>query len=273
MGAAQEALVEPLVWISEVGPRDTAAARLNQRKVRQQAKRYHVALRERERLDQPASFEFVNGFQESFQSRSDSVHRAGVTESLGEGPRDGGQPPSKNERRASKVDTSARRRLLRLQAMALKLHHIAEGGYTAARIEYNFDLLDLSTFTSAHMGRTAAASLHENKSAMQGYLRTRDESFLEFVPKLYTESLLLRTVVDCVLSQAQRTLCQNPKVPQAEVYTLYQKAIHGLQEALNDESTAFDSDVLCSVQLMQLFEVRAPQILYRCNSQKEKGDY
>jgi hypothetical protein len=156
--------------------------------------------------------------------------------------------------------------------MAIKLQHIAEGGYTAARIAYDFDILDLSTLTSAHMGRTAAARLHDDKSALQGYLRVREVSFLEFVPQLYAESALLRTVVDCVLSQAQRTLCQNPRVPQAEVYALYQKAIQSLQEALNHESTAFESEVLCSVQLMQLFEVRSVLLLISWHSPMPKND-
>ena len=256
MIATRQPQTGSFVWIAEAGQRDAAITRLNQKRVRQQAKRYHVESQERRRLGIPTTFEFVDGLatpnshREVFSSASSSVDAV-----EDEGGSVDGQPRSKPRRWITKSDPSVRKRLLRLQNMAAKLQHISEGGYSAARIEYNFDILDLSTFTSAHMGRSAATSLHDNTSARQGYLRVREASFLDYVPQLYTGSELLRTVVDCVLAQAQQTLCSSPRLSQADVYVLYERALRGLQDALNHEVLAYEPDVLCSVQLMQLFEV------------------
>ena len=243
------------MWISEAGRRDSASTRLNQKRVRQQAKRFHVNSKERQRLSTPSTFQFVNGFPTPHSSRASTISTSAVTDAEENAQDEGRMPQIKAKRWVVKADSPAKKRLLRLQNVALKLQRISEGGYSAAKIEYNFDIVDLSTFTSAHMGRAAATALYHNKSARSGYLRAREASFLDHVPRLYVASPLLRMVVDCVLAQAQRTLCNNSRITQAEIFTLYDKALRGVQDALSHEVTAVETDVLCSVQLMQLFEV------------------
>ena len=114
------------------------------------------------------------------------------------------------------------------------------------------------------MGRASATALHHSEREKRNWLRFKEASFLNHIPELYSTSPLLSTIVDSVLARAQRLICPDPKMSEAAVYALYGKALRDLQGALVDRTRALDSDVLCSVQVMQLFEVR-------CSRQSRSG--
>ncbi|KIW08570.1 uncharacterized protein PV09_00535 [Verruconis gallopava] len=135
------------------------------------------------------------------------------------------------------------------------VHSPAQTGYYQARSKYQFDLLDLCMFTNVHMGRAAATVLHNSRLKLKEWLRAREPSFLDFIPLLYPTSSLLRHAVDCVLARGRKLLCPDTQVADATIYAQYGMALQGLRQALHDKSRVLDADVLCSMEIMQLFEV------------------
>jgi hypothetical protein len=210
--------------------------------------RHVIATSQRKKRKQPTTFKFVDGAPKvNATARKEEADME--TEEA--------QPEAKATKKQQKPRTgkriihSPKRAAPRLSI----LHKLAETGYATARLKYQFDILDLSTLTSIHMGRPAAIALHNSRSQMRNCLQVRGSSLLDFVPQLYPASPLLRSAVGCVLARAQRILCPNARLPEVAVFSLYDQALRELQEALNQNTTVFQPNMLFAVQIMQLFEV------------------
>lgn len=129
-------------------------------------------------------------------------------------------------------------------------------GYERARINYDFDILSLSWLTSFHFSKASARVLSSNLAQFAQTLKwTRDASYLEYVPQLYSKSVLIRRVVDCVLARARKTVNGDTRVSEEDILYLYGTALAGLQKVLVDPMRIYDADVLCATQLLAMYEV------------------
>jgi hypothetical protein len=132
-------------------------------------------------------------------------------------------------------------------------------GYERARITFDFDLLSLSALTSFHFTRVSAKALTTSRERLRGVLMSsRDASYLDYVPQLYSQSRLIRRVVDCTLARAKRTVTGDSNVAESEILLLYGSALLELQSALQDPKRRFDAEVLCATHLLAMYEVGVP---------------
>jgi hypothetical protein len=134
--------------------------------------------------------------------------------------------------------------------------------YAAARIKYNFDLLNLSALCSVHMGLPAASALQFTHGRLANILQERNACYLDFVPGRYEQSALIRVVTDCVMAKASRVVCWNSDVKEATALSLFGKALRELQVALGDSERCTHPDVLCASLLLQLYEVSTSEATF-----------
>jgi hypothetical protein len=128
-------------------------------------------------------------------------------------------------------------------------------GYEHARMEFNFDLLSLSTLTTVHFSRAAVKALSMAPDRIVYMLQLRETSFLDYVPAYYENCSVLRNVIDCTMAQARRVIAPDRTVSESVVLSLYVKALGELQAALNDPERWKLPEVLCAAQVLSLFEV------------------
>lgn len=254
---------DSLIWVSVTGEDNVTSLRRNRRMMRQQAIRHATQLKRQECDARKVVYRFVHDFPDqklvfhathSVVSNADTDPKAPIKED---------RPGRKGRDRISQSDAAAHDRLLRLQRIAQTLGHITENNYNNARIRYNFDILDLSMFASAYMGRAAVSSIRHNGILREAMLSSRGSSFLDQIPQLYGESELLRMVVDGVLARAHQVTSKTSRTSRTDVFVLYNKGIWQLQNALSCAGMMHKPEVLCAVQLMQLFEVSAPALMIR----------
>jgi hypothetical protein len=129
--------------------------------------------------------------------------------------------------------------------------------YELARSTFDFDIVSLSWLTSFHFSAASARALSRNLTRFRCILKpAHDVSYLDYVPQLYGQSVLIRRVVDCVLARARKTVSVDGKgMDEQDILNLYGKALVGLQSALGEEGRRWDADVLCSTQLLAMYEV------------------
>lgn len=130
--------------------------------------------------------------------------------------------------------------------------------YEHARIEFDFDILSLSALTSVFSGRTTAYALFNSPWKLKDWTQTKQESYLDFVPASYSTHPLVRAAVNCTMAQGRARLSSTDaeaKEVDAKILSLYGKALHMLQAALDDPVERFEAETLFATQMLQLFEV------------------
>jgi hypothetical protein len=133
--------------------------------------------------------------------------------------------------------------------------NVSAQGYEQARMEFDFDLLSLSSLTTVHVSRAAVKALSMAPERLVYILQLRESSYMDYAVQWYGSSSVLRNVVDCTMAQAKRVMTPNGPVSETTVLTLYVKALEGLQAALNDPEKWRRPEVLCAAQVLSLFEV------------------
>ena len=132
--------------------------------------------------------------------------------------------------------------------------------YELTTAKADFNLLDLSTLATLHIGRAVRASLSQNPYHLIHQLRSHQRwSYLTFLPSRYGQSKCLSDATDCVIARARQIISpwQNWE---AAVITFYVKALDSLQKALDCPKQRFQPDVLAATEILALYEVRLDHI-------------
>lgn len=128
-------------------------------------------------------------------------------------------------------------------------------GYERMKIQYNFDLLDLSALTSFHAGRVTAQTLAEHPSRILNILSCRQWSYFDFLPSRFGHDACLDDAARCVAARVRQWMLSPTAIPDDGVLLLYSKALHSLQKALDDSNTNLEANILCATELLAIYEV------------------
>lgn len=108
-------------------------------------------------------------------------------------------------------------------------------GYELTSMKCDFDLLDLSTLATLHVGRAARAALSQDPYHLIYQLRSHKKfSYLNYLPSLYGHVPCLSDAADCVIARARQIISPHENW-EAAVITFYVKASF-LHSLLSDQS-------------------------------------
>lgn len=128
-------------------------------------------------------------------------------------------------------------------------------GYELTSMRSDFDINDLSTLATLHVGRAARAALSKNPYHLIYQLRSHKQwSYLSYLPSLYGHVPCLSDAADCVIARARQIISPHENW-EAAVITLYVKALDSLQKALDSPETRYRPEVLCATEILALYEV------------------
>ncbi len=131
-------------------------------------------------------------------------------------------------------------------------------GYERTSMRTDFDILDLSTLATLHVGRATRAALSQNPTHLVHQLRSNYDpqwSFLAYMPSRYDQEVrCLTDATNCIISRARQIISPN-KNWEAAVITFYVRALDSLQRALDCPTQRFKPEVLCATQILALYEV------------------
>lgn len=131
---------------------------------------------------------------------------------------------------------------------------VSSSGYESMRINYGFDLLDVSALTTFHTGRITAQLLAREPYRLAYVLPFRQWSYLSFLPSRYGHSACLDNAANCVAARLRQWM-SSPSDPSNDgVLSLYSKSLISLQGALNDPILCLRPEVLCATAILGIFE-------------------
>lgn len=129
-------------------------------------------------------------------------------------------------------------------------------GLETVTAKTGLNILDLSALTMVQVGQTASAILELQTNELSGLVSRRRRSYLSFVPVKYGHSPYLDEAVRCLAMRARRVLVPSARPPETREILQYSRALQSLQDAVNGPNW-HDADVLCTVELLSLYEVSA----------------
>lgn len=132
---------------------------------------------------------------------------------------------------------------------------VPSSGYESMRINYGFDLLDVSALTTFHTGRITAQLLAREPYRLAYVLPFRQWSYLSFLPSRYGHSACLDNAANCVAARLRQWMSSPSDPPNDGVLSLYSKSLISLQGALNDPILCLRPEVLCATAILGIFEV------------------
>jgi hypothetical protein len=129
-------------------------------------------------------------------------------------------------------------------------------GYELITMKNGFDIIDLSTLATYHVGRATAQALSSDPLQLLKLLDFKQWSYMSYLPSLYGSSACLDNAIDCIIARVRHIIAPNGETGEREVIRLYLKAIDSLQKALNSPSQRLAPHVLCATEILALYEVR-----------------
>jgi hypothetical protein len=136
-------------------------------------------------------------------------------------------------------------------------------------VKANLDFVDLCSLASLEVGRYTGHRFLKQPHSIAFYLGGTTWSYCRYVPSLYSQSLLVRTAADCAIARVKCLLKPDDTGWEVLAITSYSNAISVLQKAINDNVSQHPSaEVLCSTQILSLYEVYIPHI--KCLSHSEQ---
>ncbi|KAI6859995.1 hypothetical protein KC343_g4872 [Hortaea werneckii] len=126
--------------------------------------------------------------------------------------------------------------------------------YQSARSRFGVELSDLGVLTNFNVGKSTIGVIAADPSRLVTLLGRHQWSYLEFVPARYGHSKCLTAATDALLARAQHVLSPNKSFGTSRS-RFYGRALRTLQDALMDNKTAVDADVLAATQLIALHEL------------------
>ncbi|CZR57896.1 uncharacterized protein PAC_07785 [Phialocephala subalpina] len=135
---------------------------------------------------------------------------------------------------------------------------LSADGYELKSMKSDFDILDLSTLATLHIGRAVRAALAQNPYLLLNQLRTHKRwSYLSFLPTRYEHIKCLRDATDCVIARARQIITPNRNW-EAAVIAFYVRALDSLQKALDSPTQRYQPEVLCATEILALYEMLDP---------------
>lgn len=136
--------------------------------------------------------------------------------------------------------------------------NLSAKGYELTSIKSHFDILNLSTLATLHVGRAVRSALSRDPYNLVQQLRAHQRwSYLAFLPSRYENVPCLRDATNCVTARARYII--HPKENwEAAVISFYVKALDSLQKALDCPKTRFQPEVLCATEILALYELLDP---------------
>ena len=133
--------------------------------------------------------------------------------------------------------------------------NVRSSGYEGMRIQYGFDLLDISALTTFHTGRITARTLSREPHRLAHVLRCRQRSYFSFLPSRYGHSACLDDAAHCVAARLRQWMDNPSDPPDKGVLSLYSKSLTSLQSALGDPVACLQPEVLCATVILAIYEV------------------
>ncbi|KAL8959956.1 MAG: hypothetical protein Q9183_005549, partial [Haloplaca sp. 2 TL-2023] len=124
----------------------------------------------------------------------------------------------------------------------------------AARIRYDFDVIELSALTAIHIGRATAEPLHDRPSRLLEILQSKQWSYFDYLPGRYGQTPCLDDAICCVAARVRQWITNHSK-PTRQVLELYCRAVKSLQAALDDPCERLHPNVLCATEVLSIYEL------------------
>ncbi|GAM37171.1 hypothetical protein TCE0_022f06860 [Talaromyces pinophilus] len=128
-------------------------------------------------------------------------------------------------------------------------------GYERMRIQYNFDLLDLSALTTFHVAHATASALAAHPTRLTDILRCRQWSYLTYLPSRIGHCDSLDRAAECVAARVQNWLAFPSEPISKDVLRLYSKALEALRTELENPDSFLRADVLCATEMLGIYEL------------------
>ena len=133
---------------------------------------------------------------------------------------------------------------------------VPNSGYESMRMNYGFDLLDISALTTFHNGRITAQLLAREPLRLTQALRCQQWSYFSFLPSRYGHCACLDDAANCVAARLRQWMDSPSIPPDCAVLSLYSKSLNSLQTALNDPVLCMQPEVLCATAILTIYEVK-----------------
>lgn len=133
-------------------------------------------------------------------------------------------------------------------------------GYEATSMKNDFNILDLATLATLHVGRFTRGALSNSPDNLIQQLRAKCDpqfTYLSFLPSRYEQVGILSDAANCVIARARNIVSPN-KNWEGAVVTFYLRALRSLQKALDDPQRQYQADVLCATEVLALYELLDP---------------
>ncbi|KAI7210922.1 hypothetical protein KC333_g7951 [Hortaea werneckii] len=154
--------------------------------------------------------------------------------------------------RPSRVTDATQRSLVPFDLLSSRMNSCP--AYQSARSRFGVELSDLGVLTNFNVGKSTIAIIAADPSRLITLLGRHQWSYLEFVPARYGHSKCLTAATDALLARVQFVLSPNETLG-TNCGRFYGRALRTLQDALMDNKTAVEADVLAATQLIALHEL------------------
>ncbi|KAL7930271.1 hypothetical protein V8C35DRAFT_313428 [Trichoderma chlorosporum] len=144
---------------------------------------------------------------------------------------------------------------LRVSVKAVVPASLTSSPYERLRMQYNFDLLDLSQLTSFHVSYGTARSLASRPTMLTEVLGHRNWSYLNYLPGRIGHHSALDKAAACVAARTQQWLSSPSEPVSPSILKLYSSALTALQSELQCPDACLRSEVLCATQLLGIYEL------------------
>jgi hypothetical protein len=141
---------------------------------------------------------------------------------------------------------------------ALPENALSAQGYQLTSNLFDFDILDLSTLATLHIGRAVRGALSRNPYHLVHQLRSHKRwSYLTFLPSRYCHIKCLKDATDSVIARARQIISPGENW-EPIVIACYVKALDSLQKALDCPKQRYQPEVLCATEILSLYELLDP---------------
>jgi hypothetical protein len=128
-------------------------------------------------------------------------------------------------------------------------------GYELMRMQVDFDVLDLSSLATFHIGQAAARALAAQPDKLSDVLRFRQWSYFNYLPGMYGHDECLDLAVRCVSLRVRHYLGGEIQAQRETVFQYHAAALQSLGLAVKDPVRAAQAEVLCAAEVMAIYEL------------------
>lgn len=129
-------------------------------------------------------------------------------------------------------------------------------GLERVAVDTGINILDLNELTHIHMGHAAGVILSRQPGTLSRLASHRRDSFLAHLVPRFGHSPSLDDALRCVALKARRFMCPGCAPPSAAELSLHGRALRSLQAAVGDSTGWSNPDVLCTIQILSMYEVQ-----------------